>query len=454
MARDDDSTSTIVPSPQRLTLRSHKIRVEVLQGPQEGAIIELPGPEARIGKGEDCDFRIDDRTVSRHHLTLRIEHNRIRVIDAGSHNGTTVDGVRIRDAYARADSCIALGKTTLKLCMVKSIVELPLSPNDHFGGMLGKSVAMRRAFTMLERAANTDAPVLIEGETGTGKEVAARAIHDASPRASAPFVVLDCSTITPGLAESEILGHSSNSFNGAKERMGLFEEADGGTVFLDEIGELPPPLQPKLLRVLENMEVRRVGANRARPIDVRIIAATNRQLARAVDLGAFREDLYYRLAVLKVRLPPLSERREDVPLLVRHFEKQLMPRMRAKAPLPQEQVEALAHEPWPGNIRELRNEVARLLALGIGTNVTAEERSELDAERLGVHLDEPLLDGRDRVADAYVKSYIKLALQKTNGNISRAAELAKVGRKFFQTAMKRFGLRGDFEDWERETTSV
>ncbi|MDI1430130.1 sigma 54-interacting transcriptional regulator [Polyangium sorediatum] len=443
---DDDSTNTMVPSPNGLTLRSNKIRIEVGEGPQAGEMRELPGPEIRIGSGADCDFKVKDPTVSRHHLTLRIERNKIRILDAGSLNGTNVDGVQVRDGYARPDSRITIGKTVFRLLMLNTIIELPLFPGECFGQMLGRSTAMRAVFSVLARAAETDATVLIEGETGTGKEVAARAIHDASPRSEGPFVVLDCSAISPELAESELFGHVKGSFTGATmDRPGIFEEADGGTVFLDEIGELPHGLQPKLLRALERMEVRRVGANRPKQFDVRVVAATNRPLPRAVDLGVFREDLYYRLAVVPVRLPPLSERSEDIPMLVRHFEKELSKRMRSTQPLSQEVVDRFSGLTWNGNVRELRNAVARVLAFGAGEGPKTPETWEPDVQSLGIRLDDPLLHGRDRVAQAYEKHYLRLMLQKTDGNVSRAAELAGVGRKFVQMAMKRYGLRGDLE---------
>ncbi|MRG96373.1 sigma 54-interacting transcriptional regulator [Polyangium spumosum] len=443
---DDDSTNTMVPSPNGLTLRTNKIRVEVIQGPQAGETLELPGPGVRIGSGADCDFKVKDPTVSRHHLTLRIERNKIRILDAGSLNGTTVDGVQVRDGYARPDSRITIGKTEFRLLMVNTFIELPLFPGERFGHMLGRSTAMRAVFAVLERAAATDATVLIEGETGTGKEVAARAIHEASPRSKGPFIVLDCSTISPELAESELFGHVKGSFTGATmDRPGIFEEADGGTVFLDEIGELPHGLQPKLLRALESMEVRRVGTNRPKRFDVRVVAATNRPLSRAVDLGVFREDLYYRLAVVPVRLPPLSERSEDISMLVRHFEKELSTRMRSTRPLSQEVIDSFSGLTWNGNVRELRNAVARALAFGAGEGAKNNEGGEPDLQSLGIRLDEPLLHGRDRVAQAYEKHYLRLMLQKTDGNVSRAAELAGVGRKFVQMAMKRYGLRGDLE---------
>ncbi len=242
-----------VPRPQdALQLWSRRIRVEVAQGPDAGQVAELPGLAVRIGSSPDCDFVLTDSTVSRLHLHLRVERDTLRVLDAGSRNGTRIDGIEVRDAYARPDSLIVLGATTLRLRMLTDVVELPLSPRERFGPLVGRSIAMRRVFSVLERAAPTDATVLVEGETGTGKELVAVGLHEASPRASGPFVVFDCSAAAPTLIESALFGHVRGAFTGATgERPGVFEEAHGGTLFLDEIGELPLELQPKLLRVLE-----------------------------------------------------------------------------------------------------------------------------------------------------------------------------------------------------------
>jgi transcriptional regulator with GAF, ATPase, and Fis domain len=312
--------------------------------------------------------------------------------------------------------------------------------------MLGRSVAMRRVFAVLERISPTDTTVLIDGETGTGKELVAEAIHEESQRSGGPFVVFDCSAVSATLIESELFGHVRGSFTGAVgDRPGAFEAADGGTLFLDEIGELPLDLQPKLLRALERREVRRVGSNVARRVDVRIVAATNRNLAREVERGKFREDLYYRLAVIPVSLPPLRERLDDISLLVRHFEEQLRARSGSPSPLPDEIVAGLAARSWPGNVRELRNAVARALSLGSAGAAGGPAAPQAAVGEGPVDLNEPLLAGRERVADVYERTYIEAALKQTGGNVSRAAELAQVNRKFIQRAMKRFGLRGDID---------
>ena len=445
--RIQEPTQPAEPEHTGLKLRSRKLHIEVVKGPDAGRSEERPSVSVSIGSGQDCDFVLTDPTVSRLHLHLRLERDALRVIDADSRNGTRIDGTSIRDAYARPDSLIVLGNTTLRLRMLADVVELPISAHDHFGRLRGQSIAMRRVFTVLERCASTPSTVLIEGETGTGKELVAQGLHAASPRAEEPFQVFDCSAAAPSLIESALFGHTRGAFTGATaDQPGVFETADGGTLFLDELGELPLELQPKLLRVLELGEVRRLGSQVSRKVDVRIVAATHRSLAREVDRQRFREDLYYRLAVITVRLPPLRERLEDIPLLVRQFEADLAARSaQPLAPLPDSVVRELCTQTWPGNVRELRNAVERLHTLGIPPASDAPAPSLPAPGALGVRLTEPLLMGRQRIAEAYEREYIERALQETGGNISRAALLAKVGRKFFQQAMKRYGLREESE---------
>ena len=449
----DDATIPFSLRDEGPKLHCRKMRIEVVKGADVGSVVELPGPEARIGSGANCDLVIKDPTVSRLHLVVRIEGDLIRITDAGSRNGTLLDSVRIVDAYARPDSMITLGGTTLRLRMLNDVIELPLSIRERIGSMHGRSIAMRRIFAIIERVAPTDSTILIEGETGTGKELAAEGIHDESRRANAPFVVFDCSAVSASLIESELFGHVRGAFTGAhSDRPGAFEAAAGGTLFLDEIGELPLDLQPKLLRALEQRQIRRVGSNTPRQVDVRIVAATNRALALEVDRGRFREDLYYRLAVIPVRLPPLRERLGDVPLLIRLFEKQLQarPGSRQTPPLPESVVDAFAARSWPGNVRELRNEVARLVSLGADVGRGGPPPAPPPSIGAAVDLSELLFSGRERVAEAYERAYIEAALRQTGGNVSRAAELAGVNRKFIQRAMKRFGLRSDADPESRQ----
>src|SRR5262245_42013157 len=376
MVEAPQETESLVETPDGPRLRTRQLRAEIVAGPDAGRMIKRPGPSIRVGTLRDCDVVLHDPAVSGHHLTLHIEPRGVRVVDAGSRNGTYVDGLRIRDGDARPDSTIALGHTRLRLGLVDDYVSIALSASERFGGLLGKSPAMRRVFAILERIAPTDTPILIEAETGTGKELAAEAIHDASRRAGEPFVVFDCSAVNAQLIESELFGHRRGAFTGASaDRAGVFEDAHGGTVFLDEIGELPLELQPKLLRALESQQVRRVGDNTPRALDVRVVAATNRNLAVEVDRGRFREDLYYRLAVVRVALPPLRERSEDIPALVAHFTEQFARRKNPVTTLSDDAVRELATRTWRGNVRELRHAVFRMLARGERARRAARRRA-------------------------------------------------------------------------------
>jgi DNA-binding NtrC family response regulator len=434
-------TESLVETPEGPRLRTRQLRAEVIAGPDAGRMIKRPGPSVRVGTLRDCDVVLHDPAVSGHHLTLHVEPRGVRVVDANSRNGTYVDGLRVRDADARPDSTIALGHTRLRLGLVDDYVHIALSASERFGGLLGTSPAMRRVFAILERIAPTDTPVLIEAETGTGKELAAEAIHDASRRADEPFVVFDCSAVNAQLVESELFGHRRGAFTGAvADRAGVFEEAHGGTVFLDEIGELPLELQPKLLRALDSPQVRRGGDNTPRALDVRVVAATNRNLAVEVDRGRFREDLYYRLAVVRVALPPLRERSEDIPALVAHFTEQYARRKNPAAALSDDAVRELATRTWRGNVRELRNAVFRMLALG--EPAVGDPRGGVDPAPLDVDLDVPLMESRDALLERFEVAYISAALAASGGHIGDAARRAGVHRKFFQRAMARYRLRG------------
>ena len=429
-----------------LKLRSRKLRIDVVDGPQQGQSFDHAGPEVKIGSARGCDLVLLDGAVSRHHLTLKIERGSVRVVDAGSRNGTVLDGVTIRDAYARAESAVALGNTTLRVRLLQDVIEVPLSSRERFGALLGTSVAMRIVFTLLERAAAVDDTVLVQGETGTGKELVAEALHEEGPRASGPFVVFDCSAVAPNLMESELFGHVRGAFSGALvDREGALEAADGGTLFLDEVGELPLELQPKLLRALERFEVRRVGSNVPRRVDVRVVAATNRNLTEEVANRRFREDLYYRLAVVSVALPPLRERPDDIPLLVETFSKQLAERGRASQSLPARSMKDFLGHAWPGNVRELKNAVARALSMGTAGASPTSARGGAVVSAC-VDLATPLKEARDALSDAFEKAYLEQALSQTGGNVSEAARLAGVNRKFIQRAVARYELRADDGD--------
>ena len=317
---------------------------------------------------------------------------------------------------------------------------LPASPRGEFGALVGNAEPMRRAFALLERTACCDATVLIEGETGTGKEVAASSIHQASSRRLRPFVVVDCGAIAAPLLESELFGHEKGAFTGAvNTRVGAFEAASGGTIFLDEIGELPLDLQPKFLRVLEQRKVRRVGANDYRPITVRVVAATNRDLLAEVRRGRFRQDLYYRLAVLRVRLPPLRERAEDFPLLVTRILETLgfHPQAGPDFTCPQF-LATLQRATWPGNVRELRNYLERCVALGSRLPLNQDSREWSPARSLAAHGSaEPFLEARKRAADAWEREYLQELMRQHGQCVEQAARAAAIGRSYLYRLLSR-----------------
>lgn len=307
---------------------------------------------------------------------------------------------------------------------------------------------MRKVFAILERVAPTDATFLIEGESGTGKELVAESVHKTSKRAEGPLVAVDCGAIPENLVESELFGHERGAFTGAeRKRAGFFEAASGGTIMLDEIGELPLLVQPKLLRVLETREVKRVGSNASISVDVRVVAATNRDLAKEVEAGRFREDLYYRLAVLRLEMPPLRERREDIPLLVDHFISKFSCGIEVDRNLNDDMMSMLKRHDWPGNVRELRNVVERLLVLpelgasairssknsgGAGENAISAEIEAL----LGL----PFHEARTRWTEQFERNYLEAKLKASSGVVLRAAEQAEIPRQTFHRLMRKHGL--------------
>jgi len=425
------------------TLELASFELAVTSGPDRGTKLPLLKGSARIGTAASNDLRLTDATVSRLHCEVSVVPSGVRVVDLGSTNGTFVNHVEITDAKVQAGAAITIGSTTIAIQQGDEPVHIPLSDRDHFGFAIGQSVEMRRVYSMIERIAPTDVTVLIEGETGTGKEVIARTIHEASNRAAQAFVVVDCGAISEHLIEAELFGHARGAFTGASEaRQGLFEEANGGTIFLDEIGELPLALQPKLLRVLESRQVRRVGENAARPVDVRVLAATNRSLASNVNEGSFREDLYYRLAVMKLELPPLRSRRDDIPLLAAHFYRRATGE---NAELPKELIPELIGRSWPGNVRELRNFVERAACLGVGEARAAMDGPSTiplpDGVEALIPVDLPFKEARGAWMDRFETFYLSTLLKKTNGNVTRAAEMAGMHRRTLQRIMLSLGMR-------------
>jgi DNA-binding NtrC family response regulator len=435
---DEPQTQLLQGEPPR-AYRS--IELVVIDGVDRGRRVVVSPSGLRIGTAPSAHFRLNDRSVSRLNCELQWrEDGALRLWDSGSTNGTFVDGIRVRDADVVPGATVRVGATSIRLVAGDSPMVLPVSNRDHLGPMVGGSLEMRRVYALVERIAPTEMTVLIQGDTGTGKELVAREIHDHSPRAGGPFVAVDCGAIAPNVIESELFGHVRGAFSGAiSERRGLFEEADGGTLFLDEIGELPINLQAKLLRALEAREIRRVGSNSARRVNVRVVAATNRGLARSVNEGSFREELYYRLAVGEIYLPPLHARRGDIPLLAAHFYRHFSGK---DDPIPESLLSALLTRSWPGNVRELRNFIERCVSLGWQEPAAPETGSPLIAglDAL-VPLQLPMKDARQAWMEQFERAYVTGQLRRTDGNVTRAAESAGVSRRFFQRAMVRLGMR-------------
>jgi len=443
----DTKTNVLAGAAAEAWLQLPGLKLTVVEGPDRGREVTARRGIVRIGSGTDNDLALTDGAVSRRHLDVKLRGDEVHVIDLGSTNGTNVDGVRVMEAVLAPASLIRVGDTAIRVTPVADPVVVPLSPRSSFGGLLGASPTMREAFAILERAAPSEATVLITGETGTGKELAAEGIHMHSPRADGPFVTIDCGAIAATLVESELFGHERGAFTGAVgDRRGVFEEADGGTLFLDEIGELPLEMQPKLLRALEKREVRRVGASTSRKIDVRVVAATNRDLAVEVNRGNFREDLYFRLAVVEVSLPPLRSRRGDVPTLVRHFVDRFAP---DSSPLSDDMMQALAARPWPGNVRELRNAVERACALvapGEGPAAVGSPDAGTAMELMQAYFQMPIKEASDKWSELFQRAYLEHVLRQARYSVSGAARLAGVNRRYIHRMMKKYDITATDSD--------
>ena len=434
----DPSTMTV--SRPATVSRVKGVTVLVTKGPDQGRTVTIEQPSFVVGVGEAADFRLKDPGVSREHLRFTLQPNGVRVKDSGSKNGTYLGGARIHEVTLTSDTAITLGGTTLGIAISQAaLLELPLSVNDRFGDAIGTTPIMRHLFSILEKAASSDLTILLEGESGAGKDVLARAIHAKSARKDGAFAIADCSAIPENLIESELFGHERGAFTGADQaRKGVFEEANGGTLFLDEIGELPLEMQPKLLRALEAREIRPVGARAPRPIDVRVIAATNRRLAEAARTGEFRSDLFYRLAVVKVMVPPLRERAEDILPIARSMLRAL--KRDPLAEIPADFAAMLSTYSWPGNVRELRNVMERHAALGEKEGLFDHAKAvEMSADDELALL--PYHEARKIVVDRFEENYVPKLLQRAENNLSRAADLANIARPSLYRMLERIGYQ-------------
>ncbi|HVZ72415.1 MAG TPA: sigma 54-interacting transcriptional regulator [Polyangia bacterium] len=433
-------------------LRIRRCRLTVVSGPDAGLARDFEAPVIRVGARRGADLVLTDGKVSRTHFEIRLDPRGYRLRDLESTNGTFVSGLRVTDVYVPPGAAIHVGGTQLRFDPLDGSVEVALSSADRFGDMVGRSVVMRELFARLAAVAPTDATVLVTGETGTGKELVAEALHESSPRKSGPFVVLDCGAIPANLMESEAFGHERGAFTGATNaHAGAFERADGGTLFLDEIGELPLEMQPKLLRVLERREVRRVGGTKTLQVNIRVVAATNRDLAVEVNKGRFREDLYYRLAVAHLVVPPLRERREDIPLLVEHILASL-PEGRERGPRA-ETVELMKRHEWPGNVRELRNVLERAVLFRQPVREPSVIAAAAPPARAGgasngdvraaIDPKVPFKVAKQDLIDEFERRYIRALLDAHGGNISAAARAAGIDRMSIHKMLTRLGMDRD-----------
>ncbi len=429
-----------VEGGKEFPLRSGKM--VAISGADLQKTFAIGGKEVTIGSQRDNHCVLNDPTVSRHHAVIEETGKGYVLRDLDSTNGTYLNEIRIREAYLEYGSVIGLGNTRLQFVPLEERVEIPPSEEDYFGDVFGRSLEMRRIFTMLKKISPSDITVTIEGETGTGKELVARGIHSRSQRARGPFVVIDCGSISKNLIESELFGHEKGAFTGATQtHRGAFEMAHGGTIFIDEIGELGLEMQPKLLRVLEQREVRRVGGNEILKVNVRVIAATNKDIISEVQKGRFREDLFYRISVVRIHLPPLRERGEDIPLLAQQFARELSGPYGGGGDMTvsAEALEILRHYHWPGNVRELKNIITRAMAMGNGkvlrlrdfiVPLSSEERTQA-----------PSLDSLvGKTLEEIEKAAIAKTLEVHGGNKSAAARVLGIAYSTLYEKIKKYGL--------------
>ncbi len=421
-----------------------RLRVTATGVGADGASAELEVGSLLVGGHKDCDLVIQDPLVSRRHLEIALVADGVRLRDLDSRNGTFIGEHRVAQAIVAPGTEVVVGDTVLTLEALDTPIDLGEGP-EQLGELLARSSSMKRLFSLLSRVAPSDVTVLLEGETGVGKDVLARTLHAESARAAGPFLVFDCGAVSPQLIASELFGHAKGAFTGASsDRAGIFEAARGGTVFLDEIGELGADLQPSLLRVLENRHVRRVGETKERPVDVRVIAATHRDLGAEGEAGRFRQDLMFRLAIVRARVPPLRERRDDIPLLVERF---LDACGRKRGDLRPAQVQALIEQDWPGNVRQLKNVIEQSAALsGAALELFGLESASGGVAQTGDGgawadlIGLPWKEAKDELVRRFEREYLEALLKAHAGNISAAARAAGVARGHLHRQLDKHAL--------------
>lgn len=469
-------TAIIAPEESRELISLRRYQLVVISPEGNRRKYELGKKRViKIGKKADNDIVVNDKTVSRYHVEIQVgEDNSYLLKDMHSTNGTLINSMKVKEAYLSQGDLVEVGETKIEFQTYDETVQIEPSVNNYFGDMVGKSKKMRQIFGILEKISPSQATVIIEGETGTGKELVAKAIHDNSTRKDKAFVIFDCSSVAPNLIESELFGHTKGSFTGAhRDRMGAFEAANSGTIFLDEIGELSLDLQPKLLRALEHREIKRVGSTNSVKLDVRVICATNRNLKDEVKAGKFREDLFYRLSVVKIQVPSLRERLEDIPLIV---EKILSAARFNKKPdgsfyvtrVEDDALKILQRYQWPGNVRELNNILERAVSFAENGVVRgahlqfvfseAETGEEATVRLQNIDLDKPFKEAKQAVVESFEKEYLLELLERNKGNVSKAAREARIDRKHLRNLLIKYQIiRSDqdlLEDEDNATTTT
>jgi DNA-binding NtrC family response regulator len=458
MSRVSEVHTQLLTNDASGLLVERRYRLRVVAGPDQGKEAVLDDGTTKVGTHADNDLVLSDATVSRYHLEIRMRRDGIEVRDLDTTNGTKHGGAKVGQVILIGPARLRLGKhTELDVEPVDSDVVLGEWIGDRFGGVLGTTAPMKRLFALLAKAATTEATILLSGETGTGKEALAEAVHELSHRAKGPFIVVDCGSIPHELIASELFGHAKGAFTGAgADKQGLIEAASGGTLFLDEIGELALDLQPQLLRVLDRHQVRRVGETQATDVDIRVIAATHRDLRAMVRAGQFREDLYYRLAVVAAPVPPLRERKADIPALATWFAERMGRGTFAQSP---SLIDQLERHDWPGNVRELRNVVERALSLGdtsladlgdapVRTGGTEPPDGSSPVRAVGSIppgdvLELPFKEAKAALVESFERDYLTALLARHRGNISRAASEAGIDRNYIHRLVKKYGLEVD-----------
>lgn len=424
------------------SVQTTRLTLLLTTGPCAGERFHLAQGTTMIIGAAGADWNIDDKTVSRQHVQVTWQGQSLRVQDMGSKNGSYYGRAQFSQIALRLGDEFAIGATTIKLLPDENPVVQPPPTTGGSGRMIGSTDPMRRLYGMIDKVAPSDAPVVLEGETGVGKELVARELHERSKRTAKPFVVFDCGAVPVDLLESLLFGHVRGAFTGAiKDQEGVFAAADGGTLFLDEIGELPVAMQPALLRVLDQGVVRAVGATTYQKVDVRVISATHRDLGAMIGAGQFREDLYYRLAVVRLTVPPLRARSEDVPALVEHFLQARSSTLRVR----DEDMETLRKYPWPGNVRQLRNVVERGVIMSSDDTLSidtasmpagAEPRSAAGGTRL------PFSRAKEACIAEFEKRYVT-ELLADHATMTAAALAADMDRKHLRLLVHRYNLQKD-----------